>query len=122
MKKNQKEATLGQRIRQLRREREWTQEQLAHAIDAHVQTIGLYEKGTMPTALVLKRLADVLGVSMEYLVTGETDNTVTIKSKDLLKRVEQLERLSPESLKSLLSVMDVYISRENAAKELLSTS
>ncbi|MBL7960934.1 helix-turn-helix transcriptional regulator [bacterium] len=120
-KKTQKEGSLGQRIRQLRREREWTQEQLAEAIEAHVQTVGLYEKGTLPTALVLKRIADAFGVSMEYLVSGETNNTVTIKSKDLLKRIDQLQRLNPHSLKSLMDVMDVYI-RDQQVKELARAS
>lgn len=113
-----KEVSLGQRIRQLRREREWTQDHLAQAIDIHVQTIGLYEKGTMPTALVLKRMADVFGVTTDYLISGEADNTLTIKNKELLKRVQQLDRVNPDSLKSLLDMMDVYI-QNKAVKDVV---
>lgn len=118
MEKKNKEVTLGQRIRLLRRERDWSREKLAESIEVHVQSIAAYERdGSVPSALILKKIADAFGVSMEYLVSGSSNNSVSVKSKELLKRIEQLDRLSPDSLKSLLGVMDVYI-RDQQVKEL----
>lgn len=73
----------------------------------------------LPAADVLKTMADVFGVSIDYLVLGDTDNaSLRVQNKDLFKRFQQLDRVSPEKIKGLIEVMDVYI-RENAAKELL---
>lgn len=113
-KKIQKDS-LGQRIRQLRRDRNWSQEEFGEKIDIHVQTIGVYEKDeTIPSALVLKKMAEVFGVTADYLLFGETDTAPMskIKNKDLLKRVEQLDRLDPNSLKTIFDVMDLVIHKQ----------
>lgn len=117
-----KETSLGERMRQLRRERDWSQEKLAKMVGAHIQSIGIYEKGdSVPTALVLKKIADAFGVSTDYLISGESDNSVQLKNKDLLKRVEQLDRINPDSLKGLIEMMDLVI-RDNHMKELAKAS
>jgi transcriptional regulator with XRE-family HTH domain len=122
MQKKTKDVTLGQRIRLVRKQRDWSREKLASLSDAHVQSIAAYERDvSIPSALVLKKIADALGVSMEYLVSGESNNTISVKSKELLKRVEQLDRVNPDSLKSLLDIMDVII-REQQMKELARAS
>jgi transcriptional regulator with XRE-family HTH domain len=115
-----KKISLGQRIRRLRREREWTQEEFAEKVGIHWRSAGRYEKDmVLPAADVLKTMADVFGVSIDYLVLGDTDNaSLRVQNKDLFKRFQQLDRVSPEKIKGLIEVMDVYI-RENAAKELL---
>jgi transcriptional regulator with XRE-family HTH domain len=113
-KSTHKELSLGQRIRQLRRDRNWSQEEFGEKIDIHVQTIGVYEKDdTIPSALVLKKMAEVFGVTSDFLLFGETEGgAAKIKNKELLKRVEQLDRISPEGLKSLIDIMDLVIQRQ----------
>jgi transcriptional regulator with XRE-family HTH domain len=114
--------TLGDRIRQLRREKEWSQEKLAKTVGAHIQSIGIYEKDeSIPNALILKKIADAFGVSVDYLISGESDNAVLIKNKELLKRVELLDRLNPNSLKTVIEVMDMAL-RDQQVKELAKAS
>lgn len=117
-KKNSPKETFGKRIRQLRREREWSQEDLGKKINIHWQTVALYEKDdTIPSAMVLKRIAEALGVTADYLLFGATDSPLSkIKNKELLKRIEQLDRVNPDDIKSLLDVMDVYI-QKSAVRE-----
>lgn len=63
----------------------------------------------MPTAPILKKIADAFGVSVDYLISGGSDHAVLIKNKELLKRVEILDRMNPNSLKTVLEVMDMAI-------------
>lgn len=116
-KTDKKDVSLGQRIKQLRKAKDWSQEQLGEKIDIHIQTIARYEKDTIiPTATVLKNLAEAFGVSIDYLVFGDTDSTgIHVQNKDLFKRFQQLDRVNPDKIKGLIEVMDVYI-QKNAAE------
>lgn len=119
MKTKKSTQSLGERIRQLRRERDFSREKLGEEIGIHWQTIGLYEKDdSIPSALILKKIADAFGVTTDYLLTGETQNdTVSkVRNKELLKRFQLLDRISPEDIRDLMGVMDVYI-QKNAVKE-----
>lgn len=120
-KNSKKDGSLGERIRLLRRERDWSQEKLAKMVGAHLQSIGLYEKDeSSPSAQVLKKIADAFSVSVDYLLSGDTD-AVQIKNKELLKRVQQLDRVSPDDLKSLIDMMDLVI-RNQQVKDLAKAS
>lgn len=110
--------TLGQKIKRLRRDKDLGQAQLAKKVGTTVVSISNYETDkTVPSSDMLFKLAKVFNVTVDYLVSGQSEAAMQIKNKELQKRVEQLDRISPERIKSLLDVMDVYI-RENA-KELL---
>ena len=62
---------LGQRIRDLRRKRGLTQEQLAELADLSVPYISHLERGTKtPSLAVLVRLADSLDVTVDRLLSG----------------------------------------------------
>lgn len=69
---------LGQRIRDLRRKRGLTQEQLAELADLCTPYLSHLERGTKKASLaVLIRLAESLGVTVDRLLTGnqKTDKT-----------------------------------------------
>lgn len=116
-----KEISLGQRIKQLRKSKDWSQEQLGEKINIHIQTIARYEKGVMiPTATVLKKLAEVFAVSIDYLVFGDTDSAgIRVQNKDLFKRFQQLDQMNPNEIKSLIDIMDVYIQNKVAKQALV---
>ena len=62
------------RLRQLRDEREWTQEQLAERARLHSQQVSDYERGhRAPSTQNLASLAKALGVAMEALLTTEEE-------------------------------------------------
>lgn len=66
------EMTLGDRIRQLREARGLTRLQLGERAELHESHIGLLERNERPNARheTMQKLADALGVSVEYLLTG----------------------------------------------------
>lgn len=66
--------SFGQRLRDERLKKRFTQAQLTEAAGIHYIQFGHYEnKGSVPAADVLSRLADALGVSGDFLVNGTSD-------------------------------------------------
>lgn len=62
---------LGARIASLRREKGWSQAQLAHRLQISASAVGMYEQGRRePSADTLVALAQAFEVSTDYLLTG----------------------------------------------------
>ena len=60
---------LGTRVRTLRRERGWSQEDLAFRCDLHRTYVGSVERGERNvSALNIRRIADALGVPASHLL------------------------------------------------------
>ena len=67
-------ADFGPRLRSLRQARGWTLADLAQRIGGTVRAVFYYEQeGRYPPAPVVAKLAETLGVSMEFLMHGEGD-------------------------------------------------
>jgi transcriptional regulator with XRE-family HTH domain len=65
------QAALGARIRQLRKERKWSQENLAAASDMHWTYIGQVERGERNLTLQsLRAISKALGMKMSELLVG----------------------------------------------------
>lgn len=62
---------LGLRIAALRRESGWSQAELAQRLGISASAVGMYEQGRRePAADILVLLARELGVTVDYLLTG----------------------------------------------------
>ena len=62
---------LGARIAALRRSAGWNQAELARRLQISPSAVGMYEQGRRePSADLLVAMARVLGVSVDYLLTG----------------------------------------------------
>ena len=65
---------LGQRLRKLRQERGWTQEQLAERAGKHWTYIGGIERGTRnPTVTVLEAVTTALGITLADLFAWDEE-------------------------------------------------
>jgi transcriptional regulator with XRE-family HTH domain len=85
--------TMGDKIQKLRKERDWSQKQLAEMIGTSGPIIGRYERGEMiPSVEVAKKLADSFKVTLDYLV-DDTDSVADIKDKVMLQRLTDIEKL-----------------------------
>lgn len=63
---------MGLRIRDIRRERSWTQDQLANAVGVSRSAVAQWETGRAGQITAnLTRIAEVLQVGVEYLMYGE---------------------------------------------------
>lgn len=103
-------------IRNLRKSRNITQEQLAEAICVERSSIGKYETGTLPSVDVLIRIADYFDVSVDYIL-NDTVITPSAFSKRL-KDLRNKRKLSQNDIADILNVKSNTISQyENGRRE-----
>ena len=67
------------RLKRLRKEHGYTQESLAAVIGVERSSVGKYEgkSGVIPSNDVLARIADLFGVSIDYLLERENRNQIS---------------------------------------------
>lgn len=70
------EDTLGSRVKALRKEKGWTQTDLANMAGVTYQNIQFCESNKIKMPRYIKELAESLGTSIEYLVKGEEQPNV----------------------------------------------
>lgn len=94
---------IGSKIRELRREKMWTQKDLGNAIGMSSHTIALWEGcKIMPSENARKELAKVFGVPIEYLMKDgeEKPSDGSDEAKALLKVAEnEIKQLKDEKEK-----------------------
>lgn len=105
-------ASFPERLRRLRREREWSQGPLANKVGIDIQRILKYERGiSNPPLESLARIARSLEVSVDYLLTGKSNKTEKLNDVRLIEKIEELEALPPEYQETLISVLDSFVKR-----------
>jgi transcriptional regulator with XRE-family HTH domain len=107
--------SLGERLKQIRLQKGFTKSDLAKEIGVHYSQIGRYEdKGAQPSADILVKIANVLGVSSDYLMNGSSDDLAesTLTDKELLNQFKIIEKM-PEEKKSVVKVfLDAFITKD----------
>lgn len=107
---------MGDKILTLRKQMGLSQQQLAKQIGTSGPIVGRYERGEMtPSVEVAKKLADVFGVTLDYLVDS-TGNVAEIKDRTMLARLTDIERLDQEDRKTIIQVIDSLIRDAKARK------
>ena len=72
--------SIGKRICALRKAKGMKQEELAQRLDISGQAVSKWENGqTCPDVSLLPRLAEILGVTTDYLLTGEQEQTPPVR-------------------------------------------
>lgn len=103
----------GERLALVRKKKKISQDELAKAIGAHAPVIGRYERNEVkPSIEVATKMADTLGVSLDYLVgfsDYELDNTITQKILDI-------QNLNDEDKNSILKTIDALLRDAKARK------
>ena len=86
---------LGARIAALRRSAGFSQAELAQRLRVSPSAVGMYEQGRRePAAELLVRMADVFGVSTDYLLTGKprSEAETVISAQALVSSLEDADR------------------------------
>jgi len=98
---------IGERIIQLRKAKNWSQDELAKHINASRIMIGKYERGdNAPSVEVLVKLAKAFEVSLDYLV-GEAINAAF--DREMIDRLENMESLPKEEKDRIFHFIDLII-------------
>ncbi len=97
---------LGERIRKLRRERNWTQKQLGQMAGIDQNNISQYESGKItPTRRTVDRLAEIFAISPEELIAeAPAEPVLAIEDPELLGIFREMSKLT-ESDRSRLKWM-----------------
>jgi len=97
----------GKIITNLRKDKEWSQADLASKTGVSQVMIGKYERGdAAPSIEVAKKMADAFAVSLDYLV-GEGQNASF--DKKTMKRIKEIQDLDAGTQSILFNVIDTYL-------------
>jgi transcriptional regulator with XRE-family HTH domain len=100
------------RIKQLRQEKNWSQTQLAQKMEIHQKQVSAYERGrNVPSTEVLIKIAEIFNVSLDYLAFNAEGQSakVNIKDRELLRRCEEVDKLSEKDKGLIKEIMDSFI-------------
>ena len=110
---------LGQRIKQLRKQKGWTQKQLAIRIDASHAQLNKYESGqNTPPLDRLILLAEVLDTSVDHLIGGHHNAEPPIYNARLIQRFQTIEAFDKEERELVIQLLDAIIAKHNMATTL----
>ncbi len=99
---------LGERIKISRQKKKMSQQDLGNNAETHQKNISKYEQNTVvPSAITLKKIADALEVTTDYLLGGDNDNV--IKDTQLLAYFKAIDTMPDDIKSSLLKVIDAYV-------------
>jgi len=106
--------TISERIKLTRQQKNMSQSELAEQASISTKSLSRYETGaSIPPADSLKAIADVLGVSADYLLS---DDKVEIKDKDLFKKFEVIQDMNDENKSMIIKFLDLAIRDAKARK------
>lgn len=98
---------MGDRIREARKNMNFTQEQLAERLDVSVEFIGKIERGSkLPSMQVFTKLIEVLNVSADYILR-DTVSTGKLFGDNALG--SKVDKLSPKERVALEALIDTYL-------------
>jgi transcriptional regulator with XRE-family HTH domain len=107
--------SFAQRLRKIRTDKGLSQTDLAKAVGIHYTQIGRYEtKGAQPSADVLSKIANALGVSSDYLTNGSAEDLAdsSLTDKELLNQFKAIEKM-PEAKKNVVKeFLDAFITKD----------
>jgi len=110
---------LAEKIKTLRKERGWSQNDLSEAIRIHSKHISRYENGkTVPGPQALKKIAAAFEVSTDYLMRDDVprDEKVKIKDPELLQQIEVIGQLKEEDRITIKNVIKAMIIKNQMEK------
>ena len=117
---------IGKRIAQLRKEKGWSQTELAEKLNVTDKAVSKWERGGMPSVDLFPKLSRIFNVSIDYLMLGdegseENESEYGEKKEipDQDKASFSIEELSIEDIELILSDQrDLYTEEELCLLEL----
>ena len=108
----------GDKIKVLRKEKGWTQEELSRKIEGDARQISRYENGKfMPSAEVIIKIAQVFDVSIDYLLLDDVPRRpLSARDNILGEKYPELGNLSDEDKNSLFHIIDALIAKNKIQK------
>ena len=94
--------SVGTKIRRLRLQNKWSQEELAHKLNVAQTSVSNFESNkTIPDFLVMHKVCEVFEVGFEYFVENENEKYVFKKNQNnniVVGKIEVLNNNMPEGI------------------------
>lgn len=98
--------TFGENVALSRKRKKLSQGELAKKVGTIAVTIGRYERSEIrPSIDVATKIADALGVSLDYLV-GNTD---TVLEKSLVSKIVDIQKLPEDKKFVVMELLDSFL-------------
>jgi transcriptional regulator with XRE-family HTH domain len=113
---------LGTRIATIRKEKGFSQTELAGKVGITYAQIGRYEiKGAQPAADILKKIADALDTTSDFLMNGSKDDkaVATLNDNELLQQFKEVDLMSPDDKETVKKLIDAFITKAKFKQLLL---
>lgn len=105
---------IGEKLKKARKAKGFTQDELADKLKIDRNVIGRLERdGTSLSLDLAVTLADILGVTLDYLAR-DADNTVKREefiSEQYVHQLKILTQLSPTDVPHVLAVLDAFVTK-----------
>lgn len=112
---------VSQRINLIRKQKGWTQEQLANALSLSQPAVSKYLKERIPPAETLLKLAQIGSTTIEWILTGQKsyfyqDENTLVKEKQSTYDAEvilakKIAQLPADVRQALMSLIDFVVSQ-----------
>jgi len=103
----------GDKLRKLRREHKWSQDELGSRVGIHGRHIGKYETGqVMPNAEALIKMAKVFNVSVDFLLfDNEAPQPDSLHDQELFQLFNEVSSMGDKDQEVVKSLIDAYIKK-----------
>jgi transcriptional regulator with XRE-family HTH domain len=101
------ELSIGNKIIILRKDKNWSQVELAKQISASREIISRYERNeSQPSIDMIIKIANAFGVTVDFL-TGQSENASF--DKETVERINDIQKMDGNTKSVLFNVIDTYI-------------
>lgn len=105
---------LGKRIRKIRKDLGMSQTKLANKVGLSYAQIGRYEtKNAQPQTEILKKIAETLEVSVDFLLNGSKEEQAKNRLSDieLINQFKAVEQMGDEDKYIIKQLIDAFIKK-----------
>lgn len=103
-----------ERLKKARLEKGLSKSELATKIGVHYSQIGRYEeKGALPSADVMAKIANTLEVTSDFLMNGTPDDLAnsSLSDKELLNQFKAIEKMDESDKNVIKTLIDAFITK-----------
>jgi transcriptional regulator with XRE-family HTH domain len=114
-------ASFGQRLKEVREAKGLTKDKLGKTINIHYSQIGRYERNeASPSAEALKKMANALNMSTDYLMNGTTADLAAenINDKTLINQFNRISELSEDNKTVVSKLIDAFLFQQEMRQKL----
>ncbi|MCP4276566.1 MAG: helix-turn-helix transcriptional regulator [Gammaproteobacteria bacterium] len=113
--------SFGARLKDLRKQKRWSQKELAAKVNIRFQQLNKYESGlNLPPAEMLIKLADALTTTVDYLLTGNPAEEMPLGNARLFRRFQAVESFDSEDREAVIRLIDGMIAKQQMQTTLTS--